>query len=229
MSESVRFKRGYYDAVKGLFFYRYNYGKEIWVTPDDFEKKKEQDKLRNKKHAAKKDNEAEKKRLRNFRANNPEKCRDYARNWRKKNRNLCIKRSLASRAKKIEEYREKEKKKMREYRMNNPIKSRAIANLSASKRRAAMRAVKSSAHDKYIEFQLRLIASRLSACLDLSFHIDHIVPISKGGIHHHSNLRILPARLNQIKYNRADKECSSDIEKAIKNWTPCIRVRGLKL
>jgi len=31
------------------------------------------------------------------------------------------------------------------------------------------------------------------------FHVDHVVPLSKGGLHHEDNLRIIPAFLNRVK------------------------------
>ncbi|MGH2487451.1 MAG: hypothetical protein ACRDHE_15710, partial [Ktedonobacterales bacterium] len=38
------------------------------------------------------------------------------------------------------------------------------------------------------------------------FHVDHILPLARGGKHHHDNLRVLPARLNLVKNDRLDSE-----------------------
>lgn len=40
---------------------------------------------------------------------------------------------------------------------------------------------------------------RVSKCLGVQFHVDHIVPLSKGGAHTPENLQILPASVNLRK------------------------------
>ena len=44
-------------------------------------------------------------------------------------------------------------------------------------------------------------SDRISKCLGISFHVDHIVPLSKGGTHAPSNLQIVPAKWNRRKKN----------------------------
>jgi 5-methylcytosine-specific restriction endonuclease McrA len=46
-------------------------------------------------------------------------------------------------------------------------------------------------------------AKRLEHRLGIKFHVDHIIPIAKGGMHIHTNLQVLPASIN-IK--KKDKE-----------------------
>lgn len=86
--------------------------------------------------------------------------------------------------------------------------------------RAVIRGARSQNHNAEIEEQLRLVAARLGNCLGVTFHVDHITPISRGGTHHHLNMRVIPARLNQIKYNRADTDCPPSVNKLLKCWTP---------
>lgn len=47
---------------------------------------------------------------------------------------------------------------------------------------------------------------RLAKCLGVSFSIDHIVPLGRGGDHHHTNLRAIPHTLNVRKGDRLDGE-----------------------
>lgn len=43
---------------------------------------------------------------------------------------------------------------------------------------------------------------RVSACVGIMFHVDHIIPISRGGLHHETNLQILPGILNLRKSDK---------------------------
>ena len=43
------------------------------------------------------------------------------------------------------------------------------------------------------------------------YQIDHIIPLSKGGLHHQDNLQYLPAKDNQSKNNRLDFDSKNAI------------------
>jgi hypothetical protein len=45
-------------------------------------------------------------------------------------------------------------------------------------------------------------AKRVGKCIGIKFHVDHIIPISKGGIHAPSNLQWVPYKWNISKHNR---------------------------
>ena len=47
-------------------------------------------------------------------------------------------------------------------------------------------------------------ALRVSKCIGVSFHVDHIEPLSKGGAHCPFNLQIVPAKWNLSKSNSND-------------------------
>lgn len=42
-------------------------------------------------------------------------------------------------------------------------------------------------------------AKRLTDCLGMQFHVDHVKPLAIGGLHHPSNLQAMPWRLNLSK------------------------------
>jgi 5-methylcytosine-specific restriction endonuclease McrA len=42
-------------------------------------------------------------------------------------------------------------------------------------------------------------SSRVSKCTGIAHEVDHIVPLSKGGFHIHTNLQVIPAKINRRK------------------------------
>jgi len=115
------------------------------------------------------------------------------------------------------ENREEKKRKSREYnaanreernRYNskyakaNPAKNAAAQSRERAKRKAAIH----PDLDRKIENTIFELRDRLTAKLGIPFHVDHIIPISRGGRHHHANLKVIPAKLNQQKSARLDYE-----------------------
>jgi len=52
---------------------------------------------------------------------------------------------------------------------------------------------------KAIIGHLYLMAARLGQCTGIAHHVDHIVPIARGGAHAPSNLQVITAALNYSK------------------------------
>jgi hypothetical protein len=73
--------------------------------------------------------------------------------------------------------------------------------ISKSKRSHDKR-VFSDPSEKKILNQMYLYRERISRCTGIDFHIDHTIPISKGGCHTIDNLEVVPARWNSQKGNR---------------------------
>lgn len=82
------------------------------------------------------------------------------------------------------------------WRDNNPDKIRANC--------AQRRALKRDATTK--EADLKVIEAIYKDCFD-GYHVDHIIPLSRGGLHHEENLCYLPASLNLSKHNKLPEEC----------------------
>jgi len=82
-------------------------------------------------------------------------------------------------------------------------KGKAISNKNTAQRRARIK--KASTNLTYTEEQLIKqyynCSVRLKNKLGMEFHVDHIVPLSRGGLHHPSNLQVVPARWNVRKSN----------------------------
>ena len=58
------------------------------------------------------------------------------------------------------------------------------------------------------------VCSYLSKHTGTKYHVDHILPISKGGPHHHDNLQIITQTLNHQKFNNTNFEHPD-----LKHWT----------
>ena len=90
---------------------------------------------------------------------------------------------------------------------NNKDKTVIYGRTAASKRRAIVK--KASTKLTFTEEQLIKQyyehSVRLKNKLGIEFHVDHIVPLSIGGLHHPSNLQVVPARWNKRKHNRNTK------------------------
>jgi hypothetical protein len=49
-------------------------------------------------------------------------------------------------------------------------------------------------------------SQRLTSCLGILHHVDHIIPISRGGYHIHTNMQVLPASINSRKKDKLPHE-----------------------
>ena len=94
----------------------------------------------------------------------------------------------------------------REWRESNKEHAAALAVASAANRRATM----AKARIPLTEDQKRQVRaiyrlrSAISRATGVEYHVDHRVPISKGGLHEPSNLWVIPAAENLRKSARLD-------------------------
>ena len=122
---------------------------------------------------------------RKYRENNPDKEREHTRKWRENNP-------------------DKARESTRKWRERNPDRARAFAN----RRRARVAEVSvTTVTDREIE---RIYASpcahaHLGDC-DGPMHLDHIIPLSRGGRHAIGNLQPLCRFHNQSKRDRLEIE-----------------------
>lgn len=85
----------------------------------------------------------------------------------------------------------------KEWGKRNPHK----INQQAAKRRAWKKKQTpdlTKSQEEYIDY-LYWLARDLRAITGEDYHVDHIYPLSKGGLHHPDNLQILPSDLNLKK------------------------------
>jgi hypothetical protein len=140
--------------------------------------------------------------------------------WRARNRDSILKKEAAYREKHRQQFLEW-KRKWRErnprasaeyYRKNKAIlaekeriwrqNNRARCCEKGARRRAKLRNQTPKNANKKLIMAFYYAAQRISACTKIPFHVDHHIPIDKGGLHHQGNLRILTASANCRKRNK---------------------------
>lgn len=124
---------------------------------------------------------------------NKEKCLDISRTWKSSDK--------GKKYSSEEYYRNKEKYQTlrKKYYKNNKSKFTAYAN----KRRAS----ELSQTPGYAN--LSLIDKIYEHCPE-GYHVDHMTPLSRGGLHHESNLCYLPAQVNHSKGSKLIEEFGVD-------------------
>ena len=117
---------------------------------------------------------------------------------------------------------EKVKARTNLYRRNNP----QLGSYHTSKRRAMKKNATHPDHNPSIEKVFIDFRMRISKCVGSDFHVDHILPLNCGGFHHHGNLQVVPATLNESKRDRLDFEHPAFI-----HWTelPTFLLENIKL
>jgi len=191
-----KYKRG--DVREdGLVFRNYTgRGTEWWVTPENLaamRKQNSNDVLKWRGDNKQIVSERNKK----WREANPEKARENLRQWRNKNRdhsNAVNRKWMAANPDKVKLMYEHKKKDIEKFRLDGRVKR--------AKRRSLLLQQLHPEHDANIEKTLVAQCQSLHKRLGIKFEIDHIVPITKGGWHHHTNLHVIPMTLNRRKHNK---------------------------
>lgn len=209
MQIATRFKRG--DVREdGMVFWEYKKQRkksEYWVSKQKFDemrlknllsgnKYRESDRERYKtlkisqaKAAKERDpekfKEAQKTRSKKYRTNNREKLlpikRQIMKKWRTENPELA-------------------KAVQNKWVKNN--KHKVISNNNKHRARKKNQTSISDYDEKLTINEIYRARKRISDCIGIQFHVDHIYPISKGGLHQLSNLQLLPAKINLRKRDK---------------------------
>lgn len=89
----------------------------------------------------------------------------------------------------------KKKAWMKAYYRANPHIKRA----QKSKRRAMLRNAICETADYMAIREIYALSKRLERITGLKYHVDHVVPLSKGGLHHQDNLVAMRSDYNEWK------------------------------
>lgn len=193
-----KYKRG--DVREdGLVFRNYTgRGTEWWVTPENLaamRKKNSNDVLKWRGDNKQIVSERNKK----WREANPEKARENLRQWRNKNKERDLENTRTWRKNnpsRVKLMYENKKKNIERFRLDGRVKR--------AKRRAMLLEQLHPDHNPQIERVLAAQCKSLFFRLGIKFEVDHIVPLTKGGWHHHSNLHVIPLSWNRRKHNKSN-------------------------
>ena len=176
-----------HPSVNGLFYMRWNRG-EDWADLPKIHtfriSKSEYRKSEAGKLSAYKYNKSEKGKETNRRLqikwSSTDKGKEYHRNYRASDKRVKV----------LQKYNSSEKAKVTN--RNKCAKRRA----KTSKSEVKLKPYQNKIIKNFYEHSVRLKNK-----LGIEFHVDHIVPLSLGGLHHPSNLQVVPARWNVRKNN----------------------------
>lgn len=90
--------------------------------------------------------------------------------------------------------------KQKEYRTKNPH----VHIEKGAKRRSIRKNQTPVDSNRNFIKQFYITRKRISDCIGIKFHVDHIFPLSCGGLHHENNLRVIPAKINLRKGTRIE-------------------------
>ena len=191
----------------GLRFVQYRkdcHNGEWWIEEDAFLIYDALMRLNNKMRA---ENGSNARAIAAWRAANPEKARARNAAYRAANPEKVKAKDAAYRAANLE----KVKAKDAAYGAANPDK----INAKTARRRAAKIAATDATANHAIIQTFYTTAQRLSGIIGVPFHVDHMIPLTAnggGGLHHHTNLRYIPAVFNLRRNAASFKEPDC--------WTP---------
>jgi len=204
-----RFKRG--DTREdGMVFWEYKprrKNSEYWVSENKYQQMKSKNLLSGAK----------------YRNSNRERYRKLKSDWAKKSKEkdpILFSEKQKIRSKKyITKHRDKylllHRESMMKWRKENPdiVKKiqktwakknpeKVLANNSKHRARRKNQAVILDRNEKLTIDVIYKARKRISDCVGIQFHVDHIYPIAKGGLHKLSNLQLLPAKINIKKKDK---------------------------
>jgi hypothetical protein len=206
MQTDTRFKRGNVRE-DGMVFWEYKKQRknsEYWVSEKKFDEMRLKNLLSGNKYR-----DSDRERYRTLK-------RSQAKSEKEKDPEGFKEKQKTRNKKYITKHRERllaiKRQRMKKWRTENPElakavqdkwvknnKHKVIANNSKHRDRKKNQTSILDYNEKLIINEIYRARKRISDCIGIKFHVDHIYPISKGGLHKLSNLQLLPEKINMRK------------------------------
>ena len=98
----------------------------------------------------------------------------------------------------------------KKYRENNKAK---VNNYCANYRALKLKATPVLTKQELKDIELYYILAQYLSEFGTKHHVDHIIPLSKGGLHHPDNLQVLTERDNRCKNAKLNYKCKDEVYK----------------
>jgi hypothetical protein len=209
MQTDTRFKRGNVRE-DGMVFWEYKKQRknsEYWVSKRKFDEMRLKNLLSGKKY---RESDRERYRMlkrsqfKSAKEKDPEKFKETRKITHEKYRKRNRERLLPVNRERMQKWRtenpELAKAMQNKWIQNN--KHRFIAYNSKQRARRKSQTSILNTEERLIINEIYNARKRISDCTGIQFHVDHIYPLSKGGLHKLSNLQLLPAIINIKKGNK---------------------------
>jgi hypothetical protein len=149
---------------------------EYWVTQEHFMRIKEKNRLKAQKN----------------RKNNPMYMVEYRKRNQEKLKNSFRKYRISNLEKTKQNYRDWASKNSHAINAKNAFRRAKITNAE----------IILDEYQKCIIKTIYSLSKRISRCLSIKHHVDHIIPLTKKGLHIPINLQVIPAVINIRKSNK---------------------------
>ena len=205
----MKFKRGdiRYD---GMVFWEYKHKRknnEYWVSAQKFQEMKLKNLLSGNKY---RNSDRERYRMlkreqaRSAKQKDPVKFEENQKIRSEKYRSKHRERILFCNRQRMKKWRNENpdlaKEAQKKWVKNNPHK--VIASNSKHRAKRKNQKVILTREEELTIKEIYKARKRISDCIGVQFHVDHIYPIAKGGLHKLSNLQLLPAKINIRKKDK---------------------------
>jgi len=148
-----------------------------------------------------------------YRERNKEKIKAYSKAWQKANKEKIkayyeVNKEKIKASCKVWKKANREKVKTRDKAYYEANRGASCARVKAYKATKKQNNYITSSEDKQLARWVYTMSAKLTETTDIEWHVDHIKPLSKGGMHSLNNLQIVPATWNLQKNNNNEERWS---------------------
>jgi len=199
--QTMKITRGFMRE-DGLVFLRRKRGVEVWVTPEDFQAKQDASKAYREAYC-----EANREKVaathKAYYQANKDKHSKLMKAWYQANKSRqaeLTKRWLEANQDRMTKWKKAYYEANKDKFCEKGARRRALQNGQTPSN--ANQALIQTFYDQAVRLTKAWSAPHIDRKFRVAFAVDHIVPLSRGGLHEASNLQVIPAKLNARKKDK---------------------------